>query len=322
MYSVVLMMAMTSGGDVADFGHRHGGCCGGESYSSCCGGSYGYSSCCGGSYSYSSCCGGYSGCCGGGHHRHHHGYSCCGGASYGCCGGYSVPVDCGCGAAVYTGCTGGVVTDTGSTGTADNGKTPSDKPVPMTAEDKKEFDRFVDGKSAEEAKKFGDDSGWNTMTSAERKKFYDETYKELDEKAAKDKKDADKDDKKPDDKKPDDKKPDDKKPDDKKPDDKKPDDKKDDKKPGDTLAPAPATIIVSLPANATLTIDDAATTSTASTRVFTSPVLPAGREFHYTLKAQIVRDGQSVVVTKEITVRAGETTHATLEAGLASVASR
>ena len=73
MYSVVLMMAMTSGGDVADFGHRHGGCCGGyESYSSCCGGSYGYSS----------CSGGYSGCCGGGrhHHRHHHhGYSCCGG---------------------------------------------------------------------------------------------------------------------------------------------------------------------------------------------------------------------------------------------------
>ena len=90
----------------------------------------------------------------------------------------------------------------------------------------------------------------------------------------------------------------------------------------EAATPAPATIIVSLPANATLTIDDAATTSTASPRVFTSPVLPAGQDFHYTLKAQIVRDGKSVVVSKEVTVRAGETTHATLEAGLASVASR
>ena len=38
MYSVVLMMAMTSGGNVADFGHRHG-CCGGKSTAGCCGGS-------------------------------------------------------------------------------------------------------------------------------------------------------------------------------------------------------------------------------------------------------------------------------------------
>jgi uncharacterized protein (TIGR03000 family) len=296
MYSVVLMMAMTSGGDVADFGHRHGGCCGGESYSSC-----------SGSYGYSSCSGGYSGCCGGGHqhHRHHHGYSCCGGASYGCCGGYSVPADCGCGAVVSTGCTGGVVTGGGGEpvgpGHVDNGKAAGDKVVPMTEEDKKEFARFTEGKSDADAKKFAEDSGWNTMTSAERKKFYDETYKQIDEDAKKDKKDGDK-----------------------KDGDKKEDKKSDkkDKKEGDTLAPAPATIIVSLPANATLTIDDAATTSTASTRVFTSPVLPAGRDFHYVLKAQIVRDGKTVVVSKEVTVRAGETTRATLEAGLANIASR
>jgi uncharacterized protein (TIGR03000 family) len=230
MYSVVLMMAMTSGGDVADFGHHHGGCCGGESYS-CCGGCYGYSSCCGGSYGYSSCCGG------GGHHHHHHGYSCCGGVSYGCCGG-----------GYYSGCTGGVVTD-------------GQVIIQDGHEHHETHDGDHDGKKSD---KKGDKKG-----------------------------------------------------------DKKPEEeiKKPAPKP-EAATPAPATIIVSLPANATLTIDDAATTSTASPRVFTSPVLPAGRDFHYTLKAQIVRDGKSVVVSKEVTVRAGETTHATLEAGLASVASR
>ncbi len=121
MYSVVLMMALTSGGDAQAFGH-HGGCCGG--YSSCCGGGYssccggyaysGYSSCCGGYSSccgggYSSCCGGYS-CCGGGHHRlfggHHHG-SCCGGGYSSCCGGsYGGYSSC-CGG--YSGCCGGMM---------------------------------------------------------------------------------------------------------------------------------------------------------------------------------------------------------------------
>jgi uncharacterized protein (TIGR03000 family) len=287
MYSVVLMMAMTSGGDVADFGHRHGGCCGGESYSSCCGGSY----------SYSSCCGGYSGCCGGGgrHHRHH-GYSCCGGESYGCCGGYSyggcngysVAADCGCGAAVYTGCNGGNADNGGNGNAGTNG---NDKPAEMTPEEKEQMNALIE---ANPDQKEAIESYYKGASSADRKKYYSENKPADKKDDGKDKKDDGKD---------------------------KKDDGKD-KKPGETLAPAPATIIVSLPANATLTIDDAATTSTASTRVFTSPVLPAGREFHYTLKAQIVRDGKSVVVSKEVTVRAGETTHATLEAGLASVASR
>jgi uncharacterized protein (TIGR03000 family) len=96
---------------------------------------------------------------------------------------------------------------------------------------------------------------------------------------------------------------------------------KDDKKP-EAATPAPATIIVSLPADAKLTIDDAATASTASPRVFTSPVLPAGHDYHYTLKAEMVRNGKSVVLSKEVTVRAGEETRVNLETGLAGVASR
>ncbi len=91
-------------------------------------------------------------------------------------------------------------------------------------------------------------------------------------------------------------------------------------KPPESLAPAPATIIVSLPADAKLSIDDAATVSTTATRVFTSPELPVGQDFHYTLKAEYARDGKPVVSSKEITVRAGEQTRVNMEeaSGVAS----
>ena len=92
--------------------------------------------------------------------------------------------------------------------------------------------------------------------------------------------------------------------------------------PKESLVPAPATIIVSLPADAKLSIDDAATVSTTSTRVFTSPVLPAGEDFHYTLKAEFSRAGQPVVLSKEITVRAGAETRVDMDASVAGVASR
>lgn len=75
MYSIVLLVAMSSGGDVADC-HRRGGCGG-------CGGCYG----CGGG------CGGCFGCGGGGFfRRHRRGWGCCG------CGGGCVSVSncCGC----------------------------------------------------------------------------------------------------------------------------------------------------------------------------------------------------------------------------------
>jgi len=66
--------------------------------------------------------------------------------------------------------------------------------------------------------------------------------------------------------------------------------------------PAAATIVVSLPAEARLTIDDNATTSTSERRVFVSPTLDAGQEYYYTLKAEL--NGQTK--TERVTVRAGE----------------
>ncbi len=93
--------------------------------------------------------------------------------------------------------------------------------------------------------------------------------------------------------------------------------------PKKTTMAAPATIVVSLPADARLSIDDAATTSTSVRRVFVSPELNPGREYHYTLKAEWVRDGKPVVVSKTVTVSAGNETKVTIEAeGLAGVASR
>jgi uncharacterized protein (TIGR03000 family) len=86
---------------------------------------------------------------------------------------------------------------------------------------------------------------------------------------------------------------------------------------------APATIIVSLPAEAKLSIDDAMTTSTSAQRVFQSPELPAGRTFVYTLKAQFSHEGRPVIVSKNVNVRAGEETRVTISAAdLSGVASR
>jgi uncharacterized protein (TIGR03000 family) len=80
-----------------------------------------------------------------------------------------------------------------------------------------------------------------------------------------------------------------------------------------TLGPAPATIVVSLPADAKLIVDDTVTQSTSATRVFTSPALEAGKEYHYTLTAELVVDGKAVTVAKQVAVHAGDETSVSLQ---------
>jgi uncharacterized protein (TIGR03000 family) len=91
---------------------------------------------------------------------------------------------------------------------------------------------------------------------------------------------------------------------------------------GNEQAPlaVPATLVVTLPADAKLTIDDAATTSTSAIRVFTSPDLPRGKEFYYTVKADIVRNGQTITVKKQVLVRAGQETRVALKFPTATIA--
>lgn len=79
---------------------------------------------------------------------------------------------------------------------------------------------------------------------------------------------------------------------------------------GFAVAPAAnteATLIVNLPADATLTIDGEETNSTSARRVFVTPVLEQGKEYEYTLKAKIVRDGETKIATTKVTFRPGET---------------
>ncbi len=73
-----------------------------------------------------------------------------------------------------------------------------------------------------------------------------------------------------------------------------------------TAIAAPAVIVVELPADATLKVDGEATTSTSGTRVLVSPELPAGQVFHYTLTAEVVREGKAVQTEQRVTVRGGE----------------
>jgi uncharacterized protein (TIGR03000 family) len=81
-----------------------------------------------------------------------------------------------------------------------------------------------------------------------------------------------------------------------------------------------ATIRVDLPADARLTVDGRATVSTGPHRVFFSPPLKRGRDFTYTLRAELMRGDQPVSVSKEITVRAGEETRVDLRQGYATSA--
>ncbi len=76
-----------------------------------------------------------------------------------------------------------------------------------------------------------------------------------------------------------------------------------------------ATVIVHLPAAATLTIDGQLTQSRSARRVFHSPPLDSGKTYTYTLRAEMNRDGRFVNTEKTIEVRAGQTTELTLNVG-------
>jgi uncharacterized protein (TIGR03000 family) len=76
--------------------------------------------------------------------------------------------------------------------------------------------------------------------------------------------------------------------------------------------PAPATLSVSLPPDARLFIDGAPTSSTSAARVFISPPLTGDDNYSYTLKAEVIRNGQTVTETQKVPVRPGETTNVVL----------
>ncbi|MFO0966706.1 MAG: TIGR03000 domain-containing protein [Gemmataceae bacterium] len=76
---------------------------------------------------------------------------------------------------------------------------------------------------------------------------------------------------------------------------------------------SPATIVVSLPADATLTINGQATTSASGTRVFEAIGLANGFDYVYTFEANVVRDGRTERISQNVVVRAGQETRVTME---------
>jgi uncharacterized protein (TIGR03000 family) len=89
----------------------------------------------------------------------------------------------------------------------------------------------------------------------------------------------------------------------------KPDDGGKPRKPDDEAsAPAPAHVVVKLPEDARLFVDDTSCPLTSARREFDTPELRPGQPFYYVLKAEVTREGRAVTASKRVTVRAGEET--------------
>lgn len=94
------------------------------------------------------------------------------------------------------------------------------------------------------------------------------------------------------------------------------------KEPKTKPASAPATIVVTLPAEAKLTFDGNVTNSTSERRTFVTPALDTDSSYVYSVRAEVVREGRPVVETRQVTVRGGQTVQVPFEFSTSGVASR
>jgi len=68
-----------------------------------------------------------------------------------------------------------------------------------------------------------------------------------------------------------------------------------------------AALVVHLPANAKLTVDNTPTQATSDTRHFVTPPLEPGATYRYVLYAELNRNGRKVTASRNVEVRAGQT---------------
>lgn len=71
-----------------------------------------------------------------------------------------------------------------------------------------------------------------------------------------------------------------------------------------------AKLIVDMPADAQLYVDDQVMKTTSAQRVFNTPALEQGQTYFYMLRVEMMRDGKPQTETKRVLVRAGEVTRA------------
>jgi len=99
------------------------------------------------------------------------------------------------------------------------------------------------------------------------------------------------------------------------------DDKKDTPKKGNADAgrPARATVVLSVPPRATVTVEGQALKNTGGERSFVSPELAPGHEFVYTVRAVLELSGREEVEEQRVKVTAGEMSHISFEKLFAKV---
>lgn len=92
------------------------------------------------------------------------------------------------------------------------------------------------------------------------------------------------------------------------------------KKPAPGAAAAnQAKLLVELPADAKLFIDDQPMKTPAARRTFNTPALQPGQAYYYMVRAEVVIDGKTHTETKQVIVRAGQTAEAKFTELLAKV---
>jgi uncharacterized protein (TIGR03000 family) len=82
------------------------------------------------------------------------------------------------------------------------------------------------------------------------------------------------------------------------------------KKPGTTMVPSKAQLVVDLPADARLFIDEQKMKTPSGKRTFNTPRLQPGQTYYYILRAEVEREGKTVAKTQRVLIRAGETARA------------
>lgn len=81
---------------------------------------------------------------------------------------------------------------------------------------------------------------------------------------------------------------------------------KEGKKPGeDEVSRSTGRVIVRLPAEAKLFVDGVACPLTSATRSFNTPTLEQGRQYYYTLRVEVTRNGEVQSDSKRVIVQAG-----------------
>jgi uncharacterized protein (TIGR03000 family) len=77
-------------------------------------------------------------------------------------------------------------------------------------------------------------------------------------------------------------------------------------KTGTTSLPQSARLIVQVPADARLYVDDQPMSTKSARRTFRTPELNPGQTYYYIVRAELVRDGKTYNQTRQILVRAGD----------------